>query len=284
MKKGIIIVCCMMMTTFAFAQSEGSVTGLHTADSIPRVDLNVNRIKSSTLHTNYELHTLPTSATRYGDYNSLPMAAKLPTDIISQPTIIQPGVIGKWLGGVLHGNVYGESLPGLMAIENGQIGINQRIGSLSFSVYGQAVKYGFYHGMSRQWGVGGSVAYRISPRLSVTLFGSYYTTPQMAGSMMSMSTPAMAGYMQTTTFGGYFDYSFNDYWGVEVGAKTYQSVMTRRFEVQPIVMPYYKLGRKVKLGVDVGGILYQILRAVNTDNRPSNPTIMPPQLPKPFVR
>ena len=160
-------------------------------------------------------------------------------------------------------------MPGMMGIERGGLSVSQNIGDFSFNVYGEAVRYGLYRDLRTSLGYGGSISYDINDRVSVTMFGNYYTSP---GPMH----PAMAGYVSIPTFGGFLDYRVSDRWGVQVGAQSYRSTMTRRWETQPIVMPYFRLSKKNIIGVDVGGILYQVIRNTNGRNHRENPTLPPP--------
>ncbi|MGN0219227.1 MAG: hypothetical protein ACI4AX_02965 [Muribaculaceae bacterium] len=171
------------------------------------------------------------------------------------------------------------SMPGLMAVESGRLALEQELGRFTLTAYGEALKYGYFRGLSTTYGFGGSLTYRASDRLSLTLFGSYY-------SPMRALTPAMAGYMNVPSVGAYADYSFSDRWGVKAGVQSYRSMITGRWETQPIVMPYFKVSGDHAIGVDVGGMLYQIIRSAASDSRNSysNPTIPPPltRMPEQF--
>lgn len=72
--------------------------------------------------------------------------------------------------------------------------------------------------------------------------------------------PLMLGYYGRSTFGGYVDYHINEHWGVQTGVQTVQQVGTNRYRAEPIVTPYYKINKKVAIGLPVGQILYHILR------------------------
>lgn len=184
---------------------------------------------------------------------------------------IHPGEIASWYRGGISGFTGSESLPGMMGIEQGRISLYQSVGNFTFTAYGEALKYGFYRGLRTSTGFGGSVNYMLNDNVSFTVFGSYYTSP---GSML----PSMAGYTSIPMFGGYADFRLGDRWGVQVGAQSYRSVMTQRWEAQPIVTPYFKLSKDTKIGVDIGGILYQLVRsnALKRSRHMPNPTIPPP--------
>ena len=105
-----------------------------------------------------------------------------------------------------------------------------------------------------------AVIYRPNERLSFRAFGSY--------------APASAYGFQMSSFGGTIGYEFNDRWGMEVGAERIYDPMRGRWDTRPIAIPYYKFN-KTKIGLDVGGILYEIIRSAKFKNQGGNPTIMP---------
>ena len=54
-------------------------------------------------------------------------------------------------------------------------------------------------------------------------------------------------------------------------------MITKRIEAQPIIRPYFKLSKNNKIGIDIGGILYQMLNSRSYQHdQPRNPTIGPP--------
>ena len=169
-------------------------------------------------------------------------------------------------------------MPGIMGIEHGALNLRQDIGNLSITLWGGATKYGYFRGLQTSLGFGGSLDYRISDQWSMTIFGEYHS-PLLA------PTPGIGGNMQTPRFGGYVSYDINSHWGVSVGAQTQRSVFTNSWEAQPIVMPYYRINKDVKLGIDVGGIMYHIVRdwANGRKGVVGSPTIGPPRQGPPPV-
>lgn len=161
-------------------------------------------------------------------------------------------------GGVV---VDGESMtmPGLMRIDTGSIGIYQRFGN--FSVYGGggANKYGYFQGVHTQYGINGSVTYRFSPGIHFTAFGScYFGTPPVLGGGLPMP-PSMMGYYAVSRFGGSLHYQFNENFGLDVGGQMVQKVGTSNYRFEPIVTPYVKVG-KIGIGLPVGQIVNGLLR------------------------
>lgn len=177
----------------------------------------------------------------------------------------------EWNGGNFSASVRTEHLPGLMNIDEGNFSITQTFGKFTLSGYGEIIKYAYFGGFQRSFGAGGSITFKANDKLSLTAFGNYYTEPRFF-------TPAMAGYMKISTFGGYADYHINDKWGIIGGVQGYRSMMSNQWEVQPIIKPYYKMSKNVSLGVDVGGLVYQILKHTIGDfqRNSGNPTLPPP--------
>lgn len=166
----------------------------------------------------------------------------------------------NWNGGAIVATGGTRSFPGLMQIDNGELGIYQSAGNFSFHVGGMVNKYGYFNGLHTQYGLNGSISYQFTPRLSATLFGEYYfgQPPRMANGMPM--PPAMIGYYGRSTFGGYIDYRVNERWGVQTGVQTVQQVGTNRYNAEPIVTPYYRISKKVAIGLPVGQILYHLLK------------------------
>lgn len=160
-----------------------------------------------------------------------------------------------------------ETMPGLMGIERGAISISHTFGNLTLQGSLNAEKYGYYNGTFTTYGISGAAIYRFNKSLAMTLFGSFYTRNLYV-------TAAMMPYIAANNFGGYLTIQFDDHWGVDVGARAVYNSMSRRYDVLPIGAPFYKVG-DAKIQVDVGGILYEILRT-RTKQNPGGATIGPP--------
>ena len=166
----------------------------------------------------------------------------------------------NWNSGAIVASGGTRSFPGLMQIDSGTLGICQSVGNFTFHAGGIVNKYGYFNVLHTQYGLNGSISYQFTPRLSATLFGEYYfgQPPRMANGMPM--PPAMIGYYGRSTFGGYFDFQINERWGVQTGVQTVQQVGTNRYKAEPIVTPYYKVSKKVAIGLPVGQILYHLLK------------------------
>lgn len=201
---------------------------------------------------------------------SLPTRIALAKEMPMQYSLrfTEDSYLASWSGGGVVASGSMTQLPGLMGIESGRVALIQQFDRLSLSLSVSADKYGYFRGLQTGYGVGLNINYRFAPNLSLTLFGNYY-------SPVRPLTPAMAGYMNSSNFGGYLSYDFAPHWGVSVGAQTERSFYNGRWETRPIVMPYYKISDDVKIGADVGGIIYEVLRAV-AGPAPRQGTIPPP--------
>lgn len=204
---------------------------------------------------------------------SEPLFPHISMEPITSVGTMVPGVatFRLWDGGYAVASGSSASYPGLMGIESGSLSFIQQLGNFTFTAYGAADKYGYFRGLQTSYSFGGSLSYRINPKWAITVFGSYSTPLHPVGM-------AMAGYMDAPNFGGYATYDINEHWGIHVGAQATRSLVTNRWEAQPIVMPYYKINGKAAIGLDVGGILYNAVK--NYQDRKSgyrsNPTIGPP--------
>ena len=71
-----------------------------------------------------------------------------------------------------------------------------------------------------------------------------------------------------------------EHFGMEMGVQRYYNPLRGGWETVPIAIPYYKFNNGAKMGLDVGGLIYQIFRnasfkgSVKSGARP-NPTIAP---------
>ena len=99
-----------------------------------------------------------------------------------------------------------------------------------------------------QYGIGGNVSFEVSEHLSLHAFGYYYNINPTVG-------PALSPYISTTAYGGYADIRFSDHAGSNVGIRRYLNPMSGRWTTEPIVTPYFRIGKKMRLELPVGGLL-----------------------------
>lgn len=163
----------------------------------------------------------------------------------------------SWNNGGIFISARTVSYPGLMTVDNGTLGLYQTFGNLNFNLGVTANKYGWYQGLSTQYGLNGNLNYHFTPKLSATFYAIYYLSkpPFMANGMPM--PPSMLGYYGYTRFGGYVDYKVNERIGVQFGGQIVKRTYSNRYEAEPIATPYITVGRKKKIGIGlpVGQIL-----------------------------
>lgn len=166
--------------------------------------------------------------------------------------------LANWDTGVLFGNSYNLRSP--FSFGNAaSLSAIQQFDKLVVSGTLELSKT-MTNGMGIVNGLGGRVGldYTFNRNVSLHAFGglSYYG--------FLSSGPGFTGYY----YGGFFTLNTNNRkWGMDLGARSVYNPMTGRWETIPIAMPYYNLGGS-KLGVDLGGIVYSLLRsAADSKNR-----------------
>jgi hypothetical protein len=184
--------------------------------------------------------------------------------------------LSQWNNGMIVATGQRETMPGLMNIDRAFLSVYQQLGPWDINAYGAAAKYGYFRGLSTQWGFGGSITYHINDNMSLSAFGAYYTAT-------GIQQPAMYGYVGYPMFGGYVNYHpENSHFGVKVGAQNSYNRADRHHNLQPIIMPYYKLSNGAELGIDLGGILYNLVDIFHHKSNGNvggynNPAIAPPK-------
>lgn len=118
-------------------------------------------------------------------------------------------------------------------------------------------------------GTNARVNYRLADKLSMHVFGGYSIMPQYA--------------FQNYNFGASFSYEITDHWGIELGANRYYDSYSRQWNLYPVVIPYYRINKDTKIGIDIGPIIKDII-IQKRNKRSNNPTIGPPVPEFPLLR
>lgn len=172
---------------------------------------------------------------------------------------VYPGL--RWQSGAL--TPYGQinELPGIMRSERVGFAFMQNVGNVTLGLSAYNVNYGMFRELVSQKGISASLEWRMNEHLSLHGFGTY------VGRMNSLNGPGFfgnavnrAGYMDTSVYGGFLRYAPNNKWGVDMGAQNQYNMATGRWEAAPILRPFVKVNGKDAIGIDVGGILYHLLR------------------------
>lgn len=249
-----------IVTISSFAQIETTDTltsGKILPDSIRLKEIGMpDSVPLSPSPKIYNLHYTPTDDALFPYRQAYPLNLNVP-DLTFNPGQAR---LFHWNKGEIIASGGMQTFPGMMQIENGAIGVYQNVGNFTFYMGGIANKYGYFRGLHTQYGIDGSISYQMAPSISLTAFGEYYfgQPPRMANGMPM--PPSMIGYYGRSKFGGYLDFQINERWGVETGVQTVQQFGTNRYETEPIVTPYYRISKKVAIGLPVGQILYHILK------------------------
>lgn len=174
------------------------------------------------------------------------------TDLdIFNPTIQTKGAAGiKDFGNgfvVTGASSYSEQ-PFLLVTRSAAMGLNYTNGRFSAYVGGSAsnlAPMGF--GTVNQFGVDAMLKYRLTPVVSITAFGQYYSNAPYFNA-------ATYGYVNSSRYGAYATFE-SDRVGVDLGAQRYMDPMTGRWEVAPIVTPFVKINENISIGLPVGGMI-----------------------------
>lgn len=150
--------------------------------------------------------------------------------------------------GEISPNLYGSgsqnTLPGIGRIN--QVSFMYSWSSDFFDVQAgiNAVKYSFLYSTGQSFGTFGTLLYHPGKRFRIKAFGSY--------------SPDSRYNFNRTSYGATIGYDMTDHFGVEVGAQRYYEPQ-KGWHTAPIAIPYYKFN-KFKLGIDMGGLLYEGIR------------------------
>ena len=180
------------------------------------------------------------------------------------------GILKQFEHGALFGSGAQTTLPGIGRFNDASLGyqhvFNEKL-AMQFSF--NAMKINMARITGQAFSASGALFYHPSDRVTFKVFGSYDI-----GNSYGMST---------NVYGASMSVDMSERFGVEMGVQRYYDGMRGRWETVPIVAPYYNFD-KFTLGLDVGGLLYEILRTAVFDRRDagSGPTIAPPRLSLPI--
>lgn len=175
------------------------------------------------------------------------------------------GVLGSVGGGYFVGAGSQTSVPGIGRFNAAALGWQKQLNDrLQLQVMADAVKMNTARFTGQSFGLSGQMVWQAQERLYFRTFGG-------VGFGDFLGRPSYG-------FGGTVGFDVTDRFGMEVGAQSYYNSLTGRWEVLPVVAPYYKFN-KFKLQIDVGPILFEIIRGVIEKHRGGGhregPTIMP---------
>ncbi len=181
------------------------------------------------------------------------------------PEVVVPSLL--WQGYSFGGNAFesrqvdifthsmGRDMIGVGTIRNVGAGVTYRFDDhLSATVDATYTDYrGAAYGTDlRSVSFSGELRYAFSDRLAVRTFGSYSTSKGVYSSNSLFNSSPMVN------FGATMDFGIGERFGVEVGGQAFYDPSSGAMQPLPVVIPYFKVG-DVKLGVDVGGIIYEAI-------------------------
>lgn len=159
-----------------------------------------------------------------------------------------------------------EEHPNLLTAQRLNVDVSYSTGNLSFTMGGAVNQY-YSIGVVTQYGIHGSLSYRFSPNVSATLFGDYYSR----NPWFYMAT---FPYVNTTLYGGFVTIQGNKV-GTHLGVERYYDPFVRRWEMRPIVTPYFRISKKVLIELPVGGLLKGGVDRLVHGKRNNGPMMVP---------
>lgn len=186
------------------------------------------------------------------------------------------GLLWRHRMGMLMGAGRQETLPGIGMTNTASLTyLHQLSPRWSVAVGVEAVKISRPHATGQYVGFDGMLQYRATDRLTLRAFGSY--------------VPGQNFGLESSGYGGSMQMQMTDRFDLELGVRRVYNTMTGRWETVPIAIPAYRFSPKVRIGFDVGGLLYELLRDRVIAPRHSAPhphgaTIAPPRLAMPPLR
>ena len=181
------------------------------------------------------------------------------------------GIFKQFPHGALFGSGGQTSMAGIGRFNNATFGYQHIFSDkLSLEARVNAMKINMSHITGQAFSTSGTFFYRPSERVTLKFFGSYDI-----GNSYGMSSH---------NYGATMAFDMTERFGMEMGVQRYYDAMRGRWETVPVVIPYYRF-EKFNLGMDVGGILFEILRQTVFEKRGGgSTTIAPPRLSIPVIR
>ncbi len=174
------------------------------------------------------------------------------------------GLIWHSRHAVLYGAGSQETLPGIGILNNASLMYGMSLGERWEVQAGVGVtKMNAFPAIGQTFNTSAALMYHLSDRVRLKGFGSYATGQLYAMPMYS--------------YGGTLAVDVTDRFSLEGGVRRYYDPMRGGWQTAPVLIPSYRFD-KFKLEMDVGGLLFELLRHhVKRDYNRINPTIAPPR-------
>lgn len=209
-----------------------------------------------------------------GDFRVTPRKGAILLPYQTNPSLLfrgdysTSGIWRQFPHGTLFGSGKQTSVPGIGLFNNASLGYQHTFGeNFALQLSANAMKINMSHITGQAFSTSGALLYRPAERVALKLFGTYDI-----GNSYGMSTHS---------YGATVAFDMTERFNLEMGVQRYYDTMRGRWETVPVVIPSYRF-EKFKLGLDVGGILYEILRETIFDKRGGSPTIAAPRFSLPI--
>ena len=168
------------------------------------------------------------------------------------------GYLPLWENGKLIGSYSFNTLPALGNIARANLAISQTFGRVTVTggISGEKNHIGPF--LYNNFGVFGDLNWQINDKFNLNVFGTYFSHPQ--------HIPAAMPFAGGQSYGATVGYNVNDRFRMEAGVQRSYDPFSRRWETVPVFIPSFKLNNGAEIGLDVGGILYQILHTISLEN------------------
>lgn len=263
----ICFLCILCFWTSCLLAQENSIR--LTSDSLPFVRTQKELLSSPSSHKFSHEETIKNLPFQTQKTQSPKFHLQLPPFMLPYYTDPSPMhrndyVTEGKMGTYFYGSGSQYTLPGIGLFNEASLNFRYEFKApFSFEAGIDALKINMPFGVGQAFRASGAVLYHPSEQWTLKAFGSY--------------SPGNAYGMFAPSYGGTFTYHSADRFSLEMGVERHYTPLRKKWETVPVVIPSYKFD-KFELGLDVGGILYEILR--NTVFKPQNsgsPTIAPPK-------
>lgn len=174
------------------------------------------------------------------------------------------GPMVRWRTGALDARGNQISMPGLGRLNEAAFGFQQELNDrLTLQATANAIKLNMAYFTTQSFNLSGTLVYRAQDHLWFTAFGTVSTG----------GIPNLSPY----SYGGTMGFDITDRFSLELGVQRYYDSGTGHWEMRPIVMPGYRFNNGFKLELDVGPIIYEVIRSIVIDHKDhrGGPTIRP---------
>jgi len=210
-----------------------------------------------------ELGNLPT----YSFKKELHLPYHVDTSPLFRGDFSTGGIMWQHRHGAIFGTGAQETVPGIGRFNEASVGYGHVFNDrFSMQLSADAMKINMINFVGETFSTSGRLSYRASDVVAFNVFGTY-------------NIGNSYGVGAADRYGATVSVVMSDHFRMEVGAQRYYNTMRGRWETVPVAIPTYRFDNGFELGLDVGGIIYEILRntVFDSNQRNQGPTIAPPR-------